>query len=179
MEIRIEQAAEREVFANDYVTVYDDDVLFGGVFPGRYLRIVERDGKPGAAMLARCGDRFALVRTFRYPLGDFEWGIPRGFAQGDDPQATARGELAEELGGAPTAIIPLGVVAPNSGLLASRVHLFLADFTSEVAAPTDTGEVLAIRWLGLPELLKEIAADRVTDAFTLSALTAATARGLL
>jgi ADP-ribose pyrophosphatase len=176
---RIEQAAEREVFSNDYVTVYDDDVLFGGTFPGRYVRIVERDGKPGVAVLARCADRYALVLTYRYPTGVFEWGIPRGFAHGDDPAVTARTELTEELGGTPHTLTPLGVVTPNSGLLASRVHLFLGEFDAEVAAPADPHEVLTVRWIGLSDLMDEIARGEMNDAFTLSAIAMASARGLL
>jgi ADP-ribose pyrophosphatase len=176
---RIERTAEREVFANDYVTVYDDDVMFGGVFPGRYLRIVERDGRPGAAILARCAGRYALVLTYRYPTGGFEWGIPRGFAHGDDPAMTARNELAEELGGPPSSLVPLGAVSPNSGLLASRVHLFLGEFDTEVAAPDDAQEVLKVRWVTLPDLLDAVARGEIDDAFTLSALTLASVRGLL
>jgi 8-oxo-dGTP pyrophosphatase MutT (NUDIX family) len=171
--------AERKVFENPYITVFDDDVLLAGQYPTRYLRIVEREGRPGAAMLARCGDRYALVLNDRYPIDAWEWGIPRGFAHSDDPADTARKELAEEVGGLPRTLTPLGVVTPNSGLLASRVHVFLADFDAELAAPAEPAEIAMVRWISLPDLLDEIATGRITDGFTLSAITLATARRLI
>jgi 8-oxo-dGTP pyrophosphatase MutT (NUDIX family) len=176
---RTQRTAENKVYENDFIAVFDDDVLFAGASPGRYLRIVERDGKPGAAILARCGGRFALVLNDRYPTGDWEWGIPRGFAHSGDPEQTARNELAEELGGLPCELTQLGVVTPNSGLLASRVHIFLADFDDEVAAPVDPNEIAMVRWIGLPQLYEEIAAGTIVDGFTLSALALATVHGRL
>ncbi|GAB6898374.1 NUDIX hydrolase [Kineosporia succinea] len=175
----IEQVAQHEVYKNQYVTVYDDEVLFGGVVPGRYLRILERDNKPGAGVLARCGDRYALVLTYRYPTSAYEWGIPRGFAHGDDPAATARNELSEEIGGRPTSLVPLGLVNPNSGLLAAQVHLFLGEFDAEVATPEDEQEILKVRWVSLDELLTAVAEGEIDDAFTLSAIALASAKGLL
>ncbi|MEU7908532.1 NUDIX hydrolase [Actinoplanes sp. NPDC049118] len=176
---RIRQVAERKVFENDYISVFNDDVLIVGEFPAQHLKIVERDGKPGAAVLARCRDRYALVLNDRYPTGAWEWGIPRGFAHSGDPEHTARSELAEELGGLPSRLVPLGIVTPNSGLLASRVHVFLAEFDEQVSAPADPTEIALVRWIGLPELYDEIADGRITDGFTLSALTLATVRRLL
>ncbi|GID27426.1 NUDIX hydrolase [Paractinoplanes brasiliensis] len=176
---RTRRTAEHKVFQNEFIAVYNDDVLIAGAFPAQFLRIVEREGKPGAAVLARCRGQYALVLNDRYPTGDWEWGIPRGFAHSGDPEHTAREELAEELGGLPRELVPLGIVTPNSGLLAARVHLYLAEFDAEVAAPVDSAEIAMVRWIGLPELYAEIVDGRITDAFTLSALTQATARGLL
>lgn len=171
--------AEREVFRNKYITVYDDDVSsVDGDWSGRYLRIVESGGRPGVAILASCEDRFALVRVYRYPLAEWEWGIPRGFAHGDDPVDSARQELVEEIGAAPDSLVSIGRVAPNSGILASRVELYFARYASEVASPHDPYEVAEVRWITAASMLREIAEGRITDAFTLSALTAATARGI-
>jgi ADP-ribose pyrophosphatase len=173
------RTAERKVYKNDFIAVYDDDVLVAGAIPARFLRIVEREGKPGAAVLARCGGKYALVLNDRYATGDWEWGIPRGFAHSGDPEHTARNELSEELGGRPRELVPLGIVTPNSGLLAARVHLYLAEFDDEVAAPVDPVEIAMVRWISLPELYTEIADGRITDGFTLSAIAQATVRGVL
>jgi NUDIX domain len=175
----IRRIREREVFGNRFVTVYDDDVLFPGDHAGRFLRIVEADGHPGAAMLACCEGRYALVYQYRYPLSAWEWAIPRGFAHGDDPRASALAELSEELGGAPDELTELGIVSSNSGLLAGRVHLFYGRYSEAVAAPTDTAEVTAVRWVDLPTLLGEIASWDLIDSFTMSAITLAAARGVL
>jgi 8-oxo-dGTP pyrophosphatase MutT (NUDIX family) len=171
--------AECEVYRNRFVTVYDDDVSVGGTRPGRYLRIVESGGRPGVAVLAECRGTFALVRTYRYALGSWEWGIPRGYAHGDDPLASAAAELDEELGGPPYDVVPLGVVAPNSGMLTARVRLFYARYDQPVATPADVHEVAEVRWLDLASLLAEIADQRIIEGFTMAAVAAALARGLL
>lgn len=175
----IRRINEREVFGNRFVTVYDDDVLFPGDHPGRFLRIIEADGRPGVAMLACCEGRYALVYQYRYPLSSWEWAIPRGFAHGDDPRESALAELGEELGGAPDKLTELGIVSSNSGLLAGRVHLFYGRYSETIAAPTDTDEVTAVRWVDLSTLLAEIASGDLIDSFTMAAITLAAARGIL
>jgi ADP-ribose pyrophosphatase len=130
-------------------------------------------------VLALCEDRVALVRTYRYPVGTWEWGIPRGFAHGDDAAETARRELTEEIGAEPDELMPLGLVTPNSGLLSSVVHLFAARYGTPVSTPTDTGEVADVRWVSRDELDHAISGGDLTDAFTLAAVLRARYRGLL
>ena len=174
-DVPIRMAREREVYGNRFVTVFDDEVVLPGNLPGRYLRIVQSGGRPGVAMLASSGDRYALVQTYRYPISNWEWGIPRGFAHGDDPCESARAELIEELGAPPAGITLLGTVTPNSGLLADRVHIFHAGYNREVAEPLDADEVVKVRWVDIQTLLAEIAAGEIVDAFTLAAVTLAAA----
>lgn len=179
MEHTIRRIRENVVYRNGFAALYDDPVIFPDGSEGSYLRMVESDGHPGVAVLAVCADRVALVLTYRYPVSRLEWGVPRGFAHGGDPAATARAELAEELGREPDSLTPIGAVTPNSGILASRVELFLGRYATPVSAPRDTREVAAVRWLTLTELAAEIARGDIEDSFTLSALTCALARGLV
>lgn len=171
---------ERQVFVNKFVTVYDNDVVMTpGNYAGRYLRIVEAGGRPGVAMLACFADQYALVRSYRYPIGAWEWAIPRGFAHGDDPLESALAELHEEIGAPPAEISELGIVTSNSGLLAGRVHLFYARYDEATADPIDTTEIAEVRWVDLSTLLGEVASGDLIDSFTLSAVTLAAAHGLL
>jgi 8-oxo-dGTP pyrophosphatase MutT (NUDIX family) len=175
----IRTVQEREVFSNQFIAVYDDEVVMPGNRSGRYLRIVQSGGRPGVAMLANCGYLFAVVQTYRYPLSDWEWGIPRGFAHGDDPLESARAELREELGEFPAEITPLGIVTPNSGLLADRVHVFYARYEELATQPVDVDEVAEVRWVDIRTLLDAIASGHIKDVFTLSAITLAAAHGML
>jgi len=175
----IRKVAEREVYRNRFVTVFDDEVALGDGTPGHHVRIVSGDGKPGVAVLAMAGDEVALVRTYRYPLGRWDWGIPRGFGQSSDPVVSARAELVEEVGAEPDELVPLAKVTPDSGLLASTVELFLARYAAPVAAPTDTQEIAEVRWVGLAEFFSLIASGSLTDGYTVSAVGAAVARGLV
>jgi 8-oxo-dGTP pyrophosphatase MutT (NUDIX family) len=177
--VPIRRIRENAVYRNRFAAVYDDPVAFADGSEGSYLRIVESDGRPGVAMLAVCEDQVALVRTYRYPLASWEWAVPRGFAHGDDASRSAGAELAEELGHEPDDLIPIGTVTPNSGLLASRVTLFLARYATAVSEPTDRREVAEVRWIGFKAPYGEIASGQIIDAFTLSAVTCAQARGLI
>lgn len=185
----ITQVAARRVFENNFVTVFDDDVRFTDGRIGHYLRIVEAQGRPGVAMIATHQDathqdathqdRVALVRTFRYTLQRFEWGIPRGFGQHADPALSARAELIEELGAAPDRMQLLATMTPNSGLLATSVSVFAARYPSMPTTPGDTAEVSAVRWPTWNELLGEISDGRIVDGFTLAAVGIAYGKGLV
>jgi len=130
-------------------------------------------------MLPVCQSQVALVRTYRYPLASWEWAVPRGYAHDDDASRSARAELAEELGHEPHDLISRGTVTPNSGLLASRVELFLARYATSVSEPADRREVADVKWIDIKTLYGEIARGQITDAFTLSAIMCAQARGLI
>lgn len=175
----IRKIAEREVYRNQFVTIFDDEVTLGDSTPGHHVRIVSGDGRPGVAVLAMSGDEVALVRTYRYPLGRWDWGIPRGFGHSPDPVVSAQAELVEELGAEPDELFPLAKITPDSGLLASTVELFLARYAAPIAAPTDTQEIAEVRWVGLADLFSLIAAGSLTDGYTVSAVGAAVARGLI
>jgi ADP-ribose pyrophosphatase len=175
----IRRIRENVVYRNQFAAVYDDPVVWEDAVEGSYLRIVESNGDPGVAVLATCADRIALVLTYRYPVSAWEWGVPRGFAHGSDPEVTARTELREELGREPDILTPIGTVTPNSGILSGRVELFHARYASPVSAPEDSAEVAEVRWIPMAELCSEIASGGIADAFTLAAITCATAHGLI
>jgi ADP-ribose pyrophosphatase len=166
-------------FSNKYIAVYDDAVTTADGSPGTYLRIVESEGRPGVAMLPVAAGRIGLVKTFRYPLAEWEWSIPRGFGDYDDPLISARSELAEELGLAPDELVQLGTVAPNSGLLSAKVRLFLALYSKPPSTPLDADEIHAVRWLTVEDLREEIGTGQIIDSFTLSALAIAMLTGKL
>lgn len=175
----IKRIAENVAYRNRFITVYDDQVAFADGSTGSYLRIVESGGRPGVAMLALASGHVALVRTYRYSIGGWEWGIPRGLAHGDDPEASARAELAEELGQEPDELIEITRMTPNSGLLASVVHLFLAHYRTQVSEPTDRDEVAEVRWIPAAALMSEVASGRIVDGFTLAAVGCGLSQGIL
>jgi ADP-ribose pyrophosphatase len=175
----VERLAEREVYRNKFISVFDDEVQFASGGLGTYLRIVESGGARGVVALPIAGDLIGLVRTYRYALGAFEWSLPRGFAHSEDSSLSILRELDEELGAQPTKIERLGEVAPNSGLLASVVDVFVAHYDTTVDSPTDTDEISAVRWVRTTEMLDEVGTGQIVDGFTLSALCLAMTTGLL
>ena len=175
----IRRTRERLVHENAYVRVYDDDVAFADGLPGRYVRIEPAGDGPGAVLLALHEGRIALVRTYRYPVGAWQWALPRGFAHATDPLVTARAELREETGVTDADLRVIGSVTPDSGVQAHRVAIVLADVRAlPEDGPTDGGEVAEVLWVTPAELEQEIAEGAIEDGFTLAALTLARAKGI-
>jgi 8-oxo-dGTP pyrophosphatase MutT (NUDIX family) len=165
----IERLVEHLVFENPYVRVFDDEVRFADGSLGSYLRICGPGEAAGVVIVARHQGRVALVRTFRYPIGEHQWAFPRGFAHGPDLESTARAELREELGTEATTIKIIGYITPDSGLMASRVAVVLADAVSDREAPVDDLEVEEVRWVTTGELSRMLLDGAVEDSFTLAA----------
>jgi len=175
----IHRTRERLVHENAYVRIYDDDVSFADGAAGRYVRIEPAGDAPGAVLLALHGGRIALVRTYRYPIGDWQWALPRGFAHGTDPLVTARAELQEETGVSDADLRVVGSVTPDSGVQAHRVAIVLAEVRRLPDGGPSDDEVAEVRWVTSEELERAIAGGSIEDGFTLAALTIARVQRIL
>jgi ADP-ribose pyrophosphatase len=177
---RIEEILAYSEADNPWVRVYFDRVRWPDGRVGRYNRIVEGRTNAGVAILPIADRYIGLVRQFRYPVGEEVWEIPRGYCDTDDAQKDALRELEEETGLKAPTLRPLGVLHPNSGVLATTVSLFAAILAqAHQTVPRSTGEVTEFKWLPTPQVLTDAAEGRIKDAFTLSALFRAQAVGLL
>jgi ADP-ribose pyrophosphatase len=164
----------------DWVQIYVDPDPAGG--PG-FLRIEERFGAPGVGVLPISRDGVGLVSVYRRPLGISVLEIPRGFGgEGTGPRSDAVRELWEETGlsVAEEDLVDLGEVHPNSGLLAARVRLFVANIhDSKEAEVHDPDEIEAFRWISTADIKGMIVENVLKDGFTLVAIFRACLRGLL
>jgi 8-oxo-dGTP pyrophosphatase MutT (NUDIX family) len=165
----IERLAENLVYQNPFIKVFDDRVRFSDGSLGTYVRIVAQQSGLGVVIIAHYAGRFGLVQTYRYALGEIQWGFPRGFAHSEDLETTARAELMEELGLEALSVSVLGFITPDSGLLASKVAVVWVEVATNVGAPRDTVEVEAVRWVTQIELTNLIEGGHIEDAFTLAA----------
>jgi 8-oxo-dGTP pyrophosphatase MutT (NUDIX family) len=179
-EPHVRRTRERLVYENGYVRVHDDDVTFADGSAGRYVRIEPAGDGPGAVLLALHEGRIALVRSYRYPIGAWQWALPRGFAHDADPLVTARAELAEETGVTDAELRVIGTVTPDSGVQSHRVAIVLAEVRRlPDGGPLDDDEVAEVRWVLPRELEREIADGAIEDGFTLAALALARAKRVL
>ena len=83
----------------------------------------------GVAVLPVVDGKLGLLRIYRHPIQQHLWEIPRGFVDpGESDRKSALRELEEETGlsCADTDLESLGIFAPEPGILAARVHLFVA-----------------------------------------------------
>jgi 8-oxo-dGTP pyrophosphatase MutT (NUDIX family) len=131
--------------SSKFECVGSDTLFEGKFFTVRRARfrhedgeIVERDivSHPGAVgVVVLDGDRLWLVRQPREAIGAPDLlEIPAGKLDepGEDPLATAKRELAEEIGKRAEEWEPLGSFFTSPGFAAEEVHLFLATGISDV-----------------------------------------------
>jgi ADP-ribose pyrophosphatase len=171
----------REVLAydNPYVKVYDDEVAFPDGSLGRYLRITAAANGPGVVILPLYNGSVGLVRTYRYPVGTWQWALPRGFSHDADPLVTASAELREELGVQATDLRLLGTFTPDSGVLDQRVAVVVATVDNPRGTRQDVREVAESRWITTAALWTAIASKEIDDGMTMAAMTLARAHDIL
>ena len=124
---------------------------------------------PGAvAIVAWDGRRVAMVRQWRHATGEVLLEIPAGTLEPDEaPDATARRELAEEvgLGAARWERGPTFYTAP--GFCDERMYLFLATELSAERAEADADEILEPLWLTLDDARRAVERGDIRDAKTI------------
>jgi 8-oxo-dGTP pyrophosphatase MutT (NUDIX family) len=130
-----EQIRSEKLLETPYFTLRSDALrLPDGSVKDPYF-VLER---PDAAIifpLTREGE-VVLVRQYRPPLERMELGLPAGLVEeGEEPEAAARRELAEETGYSGGEWEPLGSLASSPSLKDNWAYLFLARGVEQTAAP--------------------------------------------
>ena len=124
--------------------------------------IVEREvvGHPGAvAIVAHDGERIYMVRQPREPVGEralLELPAGKLDEEGEDPLATAKRELAEEIGKGASTWRHLTTFWSSPGFSDEEIHVYLATDLYDERAEADEGERIEIEAHPLSELDKLI-----------------------
>jgi len=127
----VETLRSRQVYANRWMSVREDDVrrvdgsdgVFGVVDKPDYALVIPLDG-----------ERLHLVEQYRYPVRTRRWEFPQGTAPDRaelDPAALAARELREETGLRAGRMVPLGVLDVAPGQLSQRGRVYLATALTE------------------------------------------------
>jgi ADP-ribose diphosphatase len=119
---------------------------------------VEREvvGHPGAvAVVAHDGEQLYLVRQPREPVGDpalLELPAGKLDRQGEDPLATAKRELAEEIGKGAGSWRHLTTFWASPGFSDEAIHVYLATDLYDEHAEADENERIVIETVPLSKL---------------------------
>ncbi|WP_030143573.1 NUDIX domain-containing protein [Mycetocola saprophilus] len=167
-----QQLSRTRVYANDWMSVFEDQVRFPSGVAGPYGVIVKSDF---SLVIPLREDRVCLVRQFRYPLGSWTLEFPQGsLPVGElpsDPAEVARRELFEETGLLSETLSALGTLHESAGFTASRCHVFHTRVESVGTAHPETEESISgILWVSIPEFWRGVAAGRITDAPSIAAM---------
>jgi 8-oxo-dGTP pyrophosphatase MutT (NUDIX family) len=126
----------------------------------------------GVAILPIVDGQVGLLRIFRPALQAYSWEIPHGFVdEEEDSKTSAARELLEESGliAEPTLLSSLGFITPDSGVIAARVELFVAE-TGQINNRRE-GElgIREFRLFSFQTFEKMIQNSEIQDTFTLAA----------
>jgi ADP-ribose pyrophosphatase len=168
--VGFERIESEVVYRGRIATVYKDRVRYdddGEVAEREYV------GHPGSvAMVAHDGERVYLVNQPREPVDEQQvLELPAGKldVEGEDPLATAKRELAEEIGkSAREWELLKGPYYASVGFTNEKIWIYLATGLEDAEAEADENERIEIEPVPLTDLDELI--ERVVDAKTLIGL---------
>mgnify|MGYP002568636389 CR=1 FL=1 len=166
MEFKEEMVSQETVYEGVIVNVRRDKArLMDGRITNR--EVVEHPG--GAAVFAMDDQgRVALVRQYRYPMGEETLELPAGKLEpGEDPRGSGLRELAEETGLVPGTFEDMGCLYSSPGILAERIYLYFAKDLTQGPTHPDDGEFVETVWLPYQDLVDKARRGEIKDGKTL------------
>ena len=166
----MEQVRSRQIYANPWMTIREDDVRRPDGSAGIYGVV---DKPPYALVIALRGDEVALVEQFRYPIGMRRWEFPQGTAPGRadlDPAELAHRELREETGLRAESMVPIGLLDVAAGMSSQRGTVFLATGLTEGDPEREVEEQdMRFAWFARSAVEAMITEGEITDAQSIAA----------
>lgn len=162
-----------------------DAVVFPSGAEGCAMRIIGKtqfDGVNGVVALTHCEGRLYLREIFRHATRSWELEAVRGRREtGTTSRATVRKEVNEELGYPVRRIVKLGVIRPETALMASQLDVFWTELGSgprkDHPEPKEAfGPVVRLTFR---EVGERIASGEIRDGCTISALMLAQLAGVI
>jgi 8-oxo-dGTP pyrophosphatase MutT (NUDIX family) len=160
----------KTVYDNPWIGLREDRVIHPDGRPGVYGVVHFKKIAVGVLALDDAG-RVHLVGQYRYPLGIYSWEIPEGGCdEGEDPQAAAERELAEETGLRAARWERLGTAHLSNSVTDEVAHYYLATGLTEGEAQPEGTERLERRTAEFGEALRMVLAGEITDAISVMAI---------
>jgi ADP-ribose diphosphatase len=167
----------REAYRNPWIRVREDIVelpdgrttLYGVVECARALGVLPFVDD----------DTVVLVGQHRYVAGDFYWEMPTGAGRpGENEEAAAQRELAEEAGFEAGRLVKLCDVQTSKSVMDEIASLYVAEDLRPVIREADHTEFIETRRFSFDQVLRMVVAGEIKDSMTVIAvLHAARRRG--
>lgn len=162
----------REVYANAWITVREDQVRRPDGSPGVY-GVVALNSPAVFVVALTEADEVLLVTVDRHTVGR-SVEVPSGGTNGEDPLTAARRELVEETGMTARTWRRLGSMASFNGICEAPGDVFLArdlELAPHDSTATRAEEgISAVRTVPLRDVLEMVASGEITDGETQAAL---------
>lgn len=123
--------------------------------------------------------KYILLKQYRHAMRDFQYALPRGYAERDTAaKENACKEIGEELGAKVEDLQHIGCVVADSGISGQTVDIFRCEILNYQIQENHEGIVDAVVVTG-EELTDMICNNEISDGFTLAAYSYLCAQGIL
>ncbi len=123
----IEITAQKLVFENRYISVYNDEVLFPRGNGGTYLRVCSPCSRSVAVLPVKDDGSFVLIRNFRHGMRGWGLEVPKGGVEdGESVLASAARELMEETGFTAERFVCAGEYCDSPAVFSDHMVCFFA-----------------------------------------------------
>jgi len=161
---------ERMIYESDWINLALTDIEIPG--GARFDHHVIRMPAEAAGVVVDDPARGVLLLwRHRFTTDSWGWEIPAGRVDdGETPIEAGARETLEETGWRPGPLQPIGRYFPHNGCSDAVFNLFRTTFAEHVGEPTDPSESERIEWVPWETIRVEIAAGRIGDGLSLTAL---------
>jgi 8-oxo-dGDP phosphatase len=167
----IRQLGSREIFANRWLRLREDEIEYADGTPGTYTVVEKSDF---VTVLPFEDDGFWLVQQYRYAVGSRQWEFPQGgWPQGRDGTTAelAAAELAEETGLTARRWRRLGRLFAAYGYSTQSFDVFLAtDLTPGEPRREHSEQDMVHRWFAVADVRAMVRAGEFADSHSVAAL---------
>jgi 8-oxo-dGTP pyrophosphatase MutT (NUDIX family) len=163
--------SSREIFANQWLRLREDEIEYPGGGAGRYTVIDKQDF---ALVVPYAEGGFWLVQQYRYPVSSRQWEFPQGGWPGGlhgSAEELARAELAEETGFRAGRLDHLGRLFTAYGFCSQSYDTYLARELVAGDPDREASEAdMVHRWFAEADVRAMIRSGRLRDAHSVAAL---------
>lgn len=161
---------ERWLYESDWVglSLVDVELPSGARFEHHVVRM---PAQAAGVVVTDPSQGVLLLWRHRFITDSWGWEVPAGrIDEGETPAEAGRRETLEETGWQPGPVRQLTSYFAHNGTSDATFHLLAADGAEYVGEPTDPDEAERVEWVPWERVREEIAAGRVRDGLSLTAL---------
>lgn len=150
------------VFQNQFMKVFNDEVIFPSGYRGTYLRLEAPTPNSVAVLPIAKDGRFGLLKNYRHGARGWCLEMIKGGAEsGESLEAACQREMKEEGGLIALQLTNLGAYSDSPSVFSGLIHCFLAECISAVDRHPESTEAISSIHYYYPE--EYFAASRKMD----------------